>query len=198
MLKDTKILIPEIPGEWTERVRSGHTNIWNRMWPPEQPNSNGLPEVRLEPPEKGLSAELIDGAWYWVCDCHHCLGIQGKWSYIVCHEHNRCVTCSIHRDDLTDTPWGHPDGFRCKPCQEHMDEKAKREALANAAASGHSEMDCHYQDTIICPHCAAEQSTDDVHADRDSEECDTCGGVYSLELEYSVSYTTRCVTAPRQ
>ena len=42
MSKDTKILIPEIPGEWTERTRSGSKCIWNDGWHG-KPHRNGLP-----------------------------------------------------------------------------------------------------------------------------------------------------------
>ena len=60
MSKDTKILIPEIPGEWTERTRSGHTCKWNDGWHG-KPHRNGLPYVELMAPEKGLYAERIEG-----------------------------------------------------------------------------------------------------------------------------------------
>lgn len=192
---DTKILIPEIPGEWTERTRSGHTNIWNQMWPPGKPHRNGLPEIKLEPPELGLYAERIDGAWYWVTGCHKCLGITGKWSYITCHEHDRCVSCGTHRTELTDIPWGHPDGFRCKPCQDRIDLEAKTKALAAAAEREWSEDDTEYISEILCPHCASEQCSDE-QSDTEEAECGTCGGTYSLEIRYEVSYTTRKVKPP--
>ncbi|MGH8387906.1 MAG: hypothetical protein ACRESJ_20870 [Pseudomonas sp.] len=65
MDKNTKILIPEISGNWRVRLRPGKTNIWNEARDG-KPHRNGLPEVRLDPPETGLYAERIDGAWYWV------------------------------------------------------------------------------------------------------------------------------------
>lgn len=191
MDKNTKILIPEIPGDWTARIRSGHLNIWNEALHG-RPHSNGLPEVRMEPPERGLYAERIDDAWYWVCGCERCLGNGKSWSYITCYEHDRCITCHTHNTELPKdmTRWGKREGFRCGACQDHVNATRKADALAKAAASGHSESDCSYTDAILCPHCASEQSTDDRHEDEAEAECGVCGGLYSLELHYSVSYTT--------
>lgn len=186
-LRDTKILIPEIPGEWTQRTRSGHTNIWNDPW-----YKTELPEVRMNPPQKGLYAERIDGNWYWVCGCEPCLGSGKAHSYVVCEEHDRCVTCNCTRAQLTETPWGARDGgWRCKPCQGALDAKRKAEALEAAAAKGHSEDDCCYVDNIICPHCATEQSSDDRNKSDDGLECDTCGGLFDLEVDWSPSYATK-------
>lgn len=56
MSKDTKTLIPEIPGEWTERTCSGHMCKWNDGWHG-KPHSNGLPYVELPAPEKSLYAD---------------------------------------------------------------------------------------------------------------------------------------------
>jgi hypothetical protein len=61
--KNTKILIPEISGDWKERTRSGNTCIWNYALHG-KPHRNGLPKVRLDPPKVGLYAELINGAGY--------------------------------------------------------------------------------------------------------------------------------------
>lgn len=190
-LRDTKILIPEIPGEWTQRTRSGHTNVWNDPW-----HKTGLPEVRMDPPQKALYAERIDGAWYWVCGCEPCLGSGKAYSYLLCEEHDRCVTCKCTRAELLETPWGVSGGWRCKPCQDALDAKRKAEALAAASAKGHSEDDCCYLDNIICPHCATEQSRDDRNESDDGLECDTCGGLFDLEVEWSPIYTTKKAKTP--
>jgi hypothetical protein len=42
MNKNTKILIPEISGQWKERTRSGNTNIWNQALHG-RPHLKGLP-----------------------------------------------------------------------------------------------------------------------------------------------------------
>lgn len=191
--KETKILIPEIPGEWTERIRNGHTNVWNQIWPPGQPHSNGLPEVTLQPPSRGLYAERIDGAWYWVCGCEKCLGSGKSWSYITCYEHDRCEYCKIHREQITETPWGVRGGWACKPCVDAEDAKRKTEALAAAAEAGHDESDCMYTDEVVCPYCASKFEPDEDISG--NQECDVCGGMYSVEVEYSASYTTRKASA---
>ena len=184
-LRDTKILIPEIPGEWKQRTRSGSTQVWNDPW-----HKTGLPEVRMEPPTKGLFADRIDGAWYWVCACEKCLGTDKSYNYSPCEAHDRCVTCNCTRADLTEVPWGVQGGWRCKPCQDRRDAARKAEALAAAEAKGHSEDDCVYTSDIICPYCATKQSSDDRHESAQGLECDTCGGKFDLEVEWSPSYTT--------
>lgn len=185
-LKDTKIFIPEIPKEWEQRTRSGHTNIWNDSW-----HKNGLPEVKLDPPVKGLYAERFEDGWYWVCGCNKCLENNQPYSYIVCEEHNRCITCGTHRKDLTDTPWGHPDGFQCKPCQASEHEERKQEALRLAKENEHDEWDCFREDKIICPVCASECSSDDMHESGEHETtCYVCDTEFVVEIEYEVKYTS--------
>lgn len=185
-LRDTKILIPEIPGEWTQRIRQGSTQVWNDPW-----YRNGLQEMRMEPPIKGLYAERIDNAWYWVCGCEKCLGSGDLFNYSPCDAHDRCVTCNCTRAELTESPWGGCDGgWRCRPCQDVLDKQIKDEALSSAASKGHSEDDCFSTSEIICPYCASEQSTDDRHESTDGLECHVCGGMFNLEVEWSPSYTT--------
>lgn len=186
-LKDVKIYIPEIPKEWTRRTRSGHTNIWNDSF-----HRNGLPEVKLDPPTKGLYAELFEGGWYWVCGCNKCLENGEPYSYIVCEEHDRCNTCGTHRKDLTETPWGARDGFQCKPCHQEEREEQKAEALRSAKKSGHSENDCYYTDEILCPVCATKLDNEDMHESGEHEaECDVCGTEFKVEVDYEVKYTSR-------
>ena len=187
-LRDVKILIPEIPGEWTQRTRSGSTQIWNDSY-----YKTDLPEVRLTPPRRGLFAELIEGAWYWVCGCQKCLGKPTEYSYIVCEEHDKCDTCNCTRAELTETPWGTSGGWRCKPCQDRMDDARKTAALAAALESGHGEDDCFYTNEIICPYCASVHRDGDQNESASDLECGTCGGYFDLEVEWSASYTTtRC------
>lgn len=188
-MKDTKILIPEIPGEWTQRTRNGHTNVWNDPWHTAR-QVEPLPEVRLGPPQRGLYAERIDGAWYWVCGCEKCLGSAEKYSYITCHDHDRCEMCGIHREDITETPWRVAGGWACKPCAAAAKQRRKVEAMAAAQAAGHGEDDCEYTDDITCPYCASKISEDEpVYKDGDFE-CDVCGGTCSVEVIHSVSYTS--------
>lgn len=185
-LKDVKIFIPEIPKEWEQRIRSGHTNIWNGSF-----NKNGLPEVRLEPPMHGLYAEKFDDGWYWVCGCHKCLNNNKPYSYIVCDEHDRCITCGTPRKELADIPWGHPDGFQCKPCADREHKEKKKEALREAKKRGHSEYDCWNTSEIICPKCASKCSDDDMHEQGEHEiTCCVCDLNFIVEVEYVVRYTS--------
>lgn len=185
-LKDTKIYIPEIPKEWTKRMRSGHTNIWN-----ERSTNPELPEMSLNPPTNGLYAERFDDGWYWVCGCNKCLENGEPYSYIVCEEHDRCITCGTHRRDLTEIPWGRRDGFQCKPCHASEHEERKQEALQLAQEKGHSEWDCFREDKIICPVCASDCSSDDMHEDGESEmTCYVCDTEFIVEIEYEVKYTS--------
>jgi hypothetical protein len=185
-LKDTKIFIPEIPKEWKNRIRSGHKNIWNEN------EKDGFPKVELEPPHDGLYAELFEDGWYWVCGCNKCLNNNERYPYIVCDEHDRCITCGTHRKELTEIPWGNPDGFQCKPCGKNEDEKRKRKALREARQRGHSEDDCYYTSEIICPVCSSTCSSDDIHEDGEHEmTCDVCDTEFIVEVEYEPRFTSR-------
>lgn len=186
-LKDTKIFIPEIPKEWKQRIRSGNTNIWNDSF-----YRNGLPEIKLEPPTRGLYAERFEDGWYWVCGCSKCLNNNEKYSYITCEDHDRCITCGTHRKELTEIPWGHPDGFQCKPCGRREHEEEKEEALRVSKKKNHSEYDCWNTSEIICPVCASECSSDDMYEPGEYEmTCYTCDTEFILEIEYDVNYTSK-------
>ncbi|MEK5175118.1 hypothetical protein NST63_18125 [Heyndrickxia sp. FSL W8-0496] len=184
-LKDTKIFIPEIPAEWKDRLRSGHKNIWNES------ENDGLPKVELEPPQRGLYAERFEDGWYWVCGCNKCLENGEGWSYIVCDEHDRCITCGIHRKELTEIPWWKRDGFQCKPCHAREHEERKQEALRLAKENGHNEWECFREDKIICPVCASECSNDDMYeAGEDEMTCYVCDTEFVVEIEYEIKYTS--------
>ena len=192
MDKNTKILIPVIPGEWTQRLRSGNTNIWNEARHG-KPHTNGLPEVRLDPPEVGLYAELIDGAWYWISGCAKCNGSAEKYSYSVCDKHNVCRLCSTHRSKLTETPWGHPEGFTCKPCQDAEDAVAKAAALARVAETDYDEWDYRNLGECKCPHCATVIHIEAEDYRDQNMECGTCGGLFGLQIECEPSFTTTVI-----
>ncbi len=185
-LKDTKIHIPEIPKEWTQRTRSGNTNIWNDPF-----YKNGLPEVKIEPPIVGLYAERFEDGWYWVCGCNKCLGNGELYCYVVCEEHDRCITCGIPRKELTETPWGKPDGIQCRSCHAKEREEQKENALQSARERGHSEDDCSYTSEVLCPVCGSENSNDDMHTTNEHEvQCDVCDTEFIVNVEYEVRYTS--------
>lgn len=187
-LKNTKILIQEIPGHWTQRLRAGSTNIWNH-----QSTASEFPEVRLLPPTQGLYAERIDGAWWWVCGCERCLGTD-KSSYSVCKEHDRCITCQCTREQLTEIPWGVQGGWRCKPCGSRLRQERKEKALADAAAKDFTEDDCSYTDSILCPHCSSAQDSEDRTQSTKGIQCSVCDGLFDMEIEWNPTYTTTKAT----
>ncbi|MFJ2541226.1 hypothetical protein [Pseudomonas sp. NPDC087614] len=194
MDKNTKILIPEIPGEWTQCQRNGSLNVWNgadhhRF----HRTTTDQPEVSLRPPENGLYAERIDGAWYWVSGCAKCNGTGEQYSYSVCDKHNVCRLCGTHRSKLTETPWGHPDGFTCKPCQDAEDAVAKAAALAKVAESDYDEWDYRLQDECKCPHCATVIHIETEDYGDKNMACDTCAGEFELVTEYTVQFTTTVI-----
>lgn len=194
MDKNTNIPIPDIPGEWTQRQRNGSLNVWNGAdYHRFHRTTTDLPEVSLRPPENGLYAERIDGAWYWVSGCAKCNGTGQKYSYSVCDKHNVCRLCGTHRSKLTETPWGHPDGFTCKPCQDAQDAVAKAEALAKVAESAYDEWDYRSQDECKCPHCATVIHVESEDYCDKSMTCDTCGGAFELVTEYTIQFTTTVI-----
>lgn len=185
-LKDTKIYIPEIPKEWTNRMRSGDANIWNDPF-----HRNGLETVKLDPPIIGLYAERFEDGWYWVCGCNKCLENGKPYSYTVCEEHNRCVTCDTPRKEVTETPWGHPDGFQCKPCHTKEHNARKTDAIQTAKSQGHSEDNCSYTTEILCPVCSSTHSNDDMNQPGEHEaKCRVCDSKFKVEVEYEVRYTS--------
>lgn len=181
-LKDTKILIPDIPHSWEKRTRSGHTNIWN--------HKDGA-EVKLNPPQRGLFAKRFEDGWYWVCDCPKCLGTDDPYPYIVCDDHDRCETCGVHRDDLQGiTAWGVRAGWQCDTCHKKEHEEQKAAALEKARERGHTEDDCYYTDTLICPVCATECSSEELGSGEHDVNCYVCDTEFTVEIEYEAKYTS--------
>ena len=171
--------------DWLAEVESFPSAVLAHHYP-DVPNLGDMTTIARRVIAEEVSAPDV------LCGCEPCLGSGKAHSYVVCVEHDRCVTCKCTRAQLTETPWGTRDGgWRCKPCQGALDAKRKAEALEAAAAKGHSEDDCCYVDNIICPHCATEQSRDDRNESDDGLECDTCGGLFDLEVDWSPRYTTK-------
>ena len=150
--------------------------------------------IRLKPPEKHYYAQLIDGEWWWVNGCGECNGRNRDWAtYIECDRHNVCRTCKVPRAELKETPWGGKNGWQCKPCGDAEREALKRERLkAVSNKDEYDEWDYYGTDKVICPHCESSY-THDCEPPEGEEECDVCGGVYSVEPEYTVTFTTKVV-----
>lgn len=183
----TAIPIEGIDPAWTDRIHSGAMKaVWNR-------ETNELPTVERVPPQRGLKSELVDGKWVWVVGCKKCLGEEtsSSMNYHCCHEHDRCVTCNKHRTEIKESPWGVTGGWRCSPCQTALDEKRKQEALQRVAESEYDPWDYKLNDKVVCPHCASSYEPDEEPSSKDT--CDTCGGEFKIEINYSVTYCTEVI-----
>lgn len=108
-------------------------------------------------------------------------------------KHNVCRLCSTHRSKLTETPWGHPEGFTCKPCQDAVDAVAKAAALAKVAESDYDEWDYRNLDECKCPHCATVIHIETEDYGDKNMECDTCDGLFELQIEFEPNFTTTVI-----
>lgn len=152
--------------------------------------------IRLTPPEKHYFAELIDGEWWWLNGCAECNGWErDSWgSYIECEKHDVCRTCSIPRAEITDTPWGGKQGWQCKPCANKEAAELKAERLEAFAEADYSESHFWYNDKVICPHCASEYEPHDPDEWNGTQVCEVCDNEFTVEVEYSVTYSTKALT----
>jgi len=149
-------------------------------------------DVSIKAPRRELFADLIDGKWYWVNDCPECNGQEPKWAYVKCTKHDVCLTCRTPRSELKEIPWGHVAGFRCKPCQDAIDATNRREALERVAGKDYDEWNYLNTDNVVCPHCETSYQPESGQGEG-NETCQTCGGEFSVEVEYSVTYSTSVV-----
>lgn len=150
--------------------------------------------IRIQPPEKHIYAELIDGKWYWVNGCAECNGKPRDWiTYIECDKHDVCAICGCSRSELTEAPWGRKHGWVCKPCADKDDEERHAAALSRIAGYEYDEFDFYGLNKITCPYCQATFSADcdDYGADSDERECDECGNTFTLTAEHTISWTTK-------
>ncbi len=149
----------------------------------------------LEPPERHFYAELIEGKWYWMNGCAECNGNKAQYAYIKCKKHDVCQGCGIDRASLTETPWGSSRGFICVPCANKRHEEEKARALLKMENKEYNKYDYCGTRSIICPYCdlAYGQDEDEVHSFHDEDTtiiCDRCDNTYTVEMEFSISYTT--------
>ncbi len=149
--------------------------------------------IEIEPPEKHIYAELVDGEWYWLNGCCECNGEKRCWvnSYIECEEHDVCQTCGIHRSKLKEAPWGKPDGWRCEPCQDRIDSAHKSSMLLSARE--YDEWGFRNLDEVECPYCNEKltewyRSLDENDEDRQEITCETCENKYNVAVNRSVSF----------
>ena len=209
--KIEKINDPRLTG-YTNRTRNGATQVFytgndSRDWERYRADGGGQkanvvmhdkPDtINIEPPEKHLYAELINGEWWWVNGCAECNGRPRDWiTYIECDQHNVCRTCAATYSELTEPPWGGKNGWQCKPCADAEHEQKKQEALdAMPTGEDYNEWDFFNNSSALCPHCRYEfESADDSDFYEPGEktiECPRCDQELEMEVEISFSYTTR-------
>ncbi|MBB1290995.1 MULTISPECIES: hypothetical protein [unclassified Pseudoalteromonas] len=176
-------------------VRNGSTMLFREEKSRNSINLGNADVVLKHPTNKAMYAKLIKNNWYWVNGCSHCDPSQSP--YIVCDEHDKCITCKEPRSAQTQAVWGcFNNTWRCAPCQTKLDNAEKQIALKRVAKAvenngGYDQWEYRLQDNIKCPHCATEYEPDDVPEGEQS--CDTCGGSYNVEPEHSISYTTTVI-----
>lgn len=148
--------------------------------------------IRMQPPEKHYYAKLINGEWWWVNGCGQCNGRQRDFStYIECETHDVCRTCQESRSNV-DTAWGGKDGWQCGECHDREAAEARTTALEKVASREYDEWDYRHTDNIVCPHCASFYEFDYCDVPEGDEICEVCGGEYTVEPCYSVTFTTEC------
>ncbi|WP_303847514.1 hypothetical protein [Aeromonas sobria] len=182
-----------------DRIRNGSVMMFREPNPQDRSfiSEANAGVILKHPTNKAMYADLVDGQWVWRNGCRKCDPSQSP--YIVCDEHDKCDSCGISRKDLKEAPWGLGDGgWRCKDCQAVLDEREKQAALSRVAkkvqqAGGYDEWEFSGQDKVKCPHCATEWSPDEDVNSAENYECGVCGGLYTIEPCYEVTYTTRVV-----
>lgn len=175
-------------------TRSGSTMLFRKDYGDRKFTGTDNADVVIESPRPELVAELIDGKWYWFNDCPDCNGTDKAWAYVKCEKHNVCVTCGVKKGDIEGTVWGHRKGFRCDRCQKELDERARVKALQKVSEKEYDEWDYQYTDNLLCPHCGTKQYHEMSDGEPPSEEtCETCGGKFSVEIDYSWTYSTTVI-----
>lgn len=170
-------------------TRSRGTQLFRKDYGDREFTSTENADVILKHESPEMYAQLIDKEWYWVKGCSKCedsMNYGENHSYQVCYEHNRCVDCKTHRQDLKDIPWGVSNGFRCKPCQDKIDKETLKKALEKRKDMDDS--DFHYADSVLCPYCSSDNGTDDFSDGK--YECHVCGDCFSLTISCTVEYST--------
>lgn len=200
LIDDTRL------SDYTNRTRSGSTQVFytgndsrdfpryqmERKTDPSAPMQDKPDTIRLEPPEQHYYAELIDGDWWWVNGCAECNGRPRDWmTYIECEKHNRCRTCKLPRDKIIGIPWGDKNGWQCESCKAKEKKLLRKKRLQEVAAQGYDSYDYQYCDTIMCPHCGTSYDPDeDPQGD---QECDLCGGKYTLDIQVTRTFSTAVI-----
>lgn len=179
MDKNFRVAIKGIDLKWGAPTQAGRVFTWNSYHP----------IFTICSPWAGMDARLIDEQWYWVVACPECLGEIPEWTYQKCDEHDVCINCGTQRKQLKEIPRGTSKGIECKPCYAARHETEKEKALEAFKAAEYDEFDFLMTDKIVCPHCALSY---EAECDERTGKliCERCDGEYTLEIEYSISYST--------
>jgi len=145
----------------------------------------------IDPPERHIFAELIDGQWFWVNGCDVCNNKKEMFgAYKRCLNHDVCCDCETPRHTIKTSVWGHQDGFQCKPCHQTEHDTNKAEALAKMGE--YNELDFSYNDKVTCPYCNQEFDQDECEFyDSEETECDRCGNKFLVTTNHEVTFTTK-------
>ncbi len=170
--------------------RSGSTMLFRKDYGDRQFANEKNSDVVIKAPRPELVARLIDNEWCWVNECPECIGKEPVFPYVKCEKHNVCVTCGIKRKDLKETPWGHRNGFVCKPCED-----ARVKSIIDAfQATEINEDDFNYRSDVKCLYCGYEFYPDDFY-ETGTLECGNCSNELHVEVEYEPYYT---ITKPEK
>ena len=195
-MKNQLIIDERLNSELT-RTRSGSTQCFYNKSVTKNPHIDGY-EFKLSHDLPEMYAEKIEGKWYWVNGCSHC--DRSQTAYVCCDKHNVCLTCSTPRNEISGNAWGRTNNqWQCSPCHDAEKTSARNDALNRVAraveeSGEYDQWEYSAQDNIKCPHCATkyEPCTADG-VPEGNEVCSTCDGVFEVEPEYSITYTTRVV-----
>lgn len=174
-----------------KRYRSGSTMLFYK------PGNRSLQakdaDIVIKAPRRELYAGLINDEWCWINGCPECLGEEPNWPYSKCEKHNVCIECGTPRSKLKELPWGCRKGFTCAPCATAKHEAEKAAALAKFEAADHDESYFHFNNEIVCPHCALATPPHDGPYEEDTQVCKRCDGEYIIEPDCTWSYSTSMV-----
>lgn len=173
-----------------ERIRSGKNQLFRER------NKNDRTfisdencDVKLFHEDESMYAELIEDKWYWVSGCSECNGKPRSVSYIECEKHNVCKCCGISRKEIKGAVWGGTKGWTCPSCHEEQKIETRREAFEKL--DGEIPYTS-YESEIICPHCGTKINSEGIHENQNLD-CYVCEGSFSLEVEYTASYSTTVI-----
>lgn len=91
--------------------------------------------------------------------------------------------------------------IQCKHCAGTGDltgygERVTRCASCNGTGQVEEpkkEIDHHYTEEVICPHCGHQESDSQEYDDTQETKCDQCGQCFLVERDISITYSTHII-----